>query len=162
MNYTYTPDNAISLAHPSTFRIAEPQDVLQIHRLLNEGFKEFTNQFNPSALKVTPSSIRDSLSAWRVLIQDGKLVGCVMAFQEELFFSFCYMTVAPDCRGLGLGQILVSELLVEASQRHLSLIKIVLREALTENVRFFTRHGFVKTISFHANTHYVYELRIEM
>lgn len=83
-----------------------------------------------------------------------------MACQEEDFFTFCYTTVDPGYQQRGIGNALVEALLAEGRKRQLETCKIVLREALTENVRFFTRLGFVKAESFKSTTHYVYELRL--
>ncbi|MGX9522745.1 GNAT family N-acetyltransferase [Vibrio mediterranei] len=160
MNSTYTQGNPVPGTVSATFRVAEANDVLEIHALLMRGFESYSNRFSPSALKLTPCCIRSSLSDWRVVLLNDKIAGCTMAYQEDDFFTFCYMTVNPDYRQIGLGKAFVAALLAEVRERQLETIKIVLREALTENTRFFTNQGFIRTVSFKSTTHYVYELRL--
>jgi N-acetylglutamate synthase-like GNAT family acetyltransferase len=142
------------------FRVAESNDVLHIHSILQRGFEGFTNRFIPSALKLTPANIESSLSNWRVLVCNDNVVGCAMAFQEEHYLTFCYMAITPEHRQIGLGSLFVSAIAAEAQERKLSLIKIVLREILIENIRFFTNRRFIKAECFQSTTHYVYELRL--
>lgn len=160
MNSTCTQGNPENGVASATFQIAEADDVLRLNAMLKRGFESYSNQFYPSALKLTPCFIQSSLSNWRVVVLNDKIAGCTMAFQEEDFFTFCYMTIDPDYRNIGLGKAFVAALLAEVHERGLDTIKIVLREALTENIRFFTNQGFVRTVSFKSTTHYVYELRL--
>ena len=82
-----------------------------------------------------------------------------MAYREEDFFTFCYMTIAPGYRQGGLGKAFVEELIAEARQHQAGSIKIALRESLTENIRFFTGLGFIKTVCFKSSSHYLYGKR---
>ncbi|WP_019222056.1 GNAT family N-acetyltransferase [Bartonella senegalensis] len=132
----------------------------KIYTLLRRGFERHLSNFSPSALKLTPQYIQSSLSTWRVCILNREIVGCTMAYEEEGFFTFCYMTIDYDYRQIGLGKEFVKAMVNEARKHQLGCIKIVLREALTENVQFFTNQGFIRTLPFKSNIHYIYELEL--
>ncbi|WP_336288185.1 hypothetical protein [Bartonella sp. CB60] len=64
-----------------------------------------------------------------------------MAFKEEYFFTFCYMTIDSNYRQIGLGKAFVTSHNTEVRKRELGCIKIVLREVLTENDLVFNQLG---------------------
>ena len=89
-----------------------------------------------------------------------RLVGCAMAYQEENYFTFCYMTIDQDYRPNGLGTKFVQELITEARQLKRGIIRIALRESLIENIKFVTRLDFVRTLKFTIHSYYICEMRI--
>ncbi len=110
VNSICTQNNSELWRFPVVFRGAVAGDMEGIHATLHLGFQEFSKLFAPSALKLTPSCIRASLSSWRVISVNNNLLGCAMAYREEDFFTFCYMTIAPGYRQAGLGKAFVEEL----------------------------------------------------
>ncbi|MEL0638556.1 GNAT family N-acetyltransferase [Marinomonas sp. TI.3.20] len=142
------------------FRPADFYDAEDIYYILNNSFARFSILFKPSALNVRKNDIHERISDWWVMSLNNKDIGCVKAYIEEDYFTFCYLAIREDYQRKGFGKKMVKFLMLEAQKKNINVIKIVLRDSLACNLRFFTELGFLKRIPFNSKGHHIYEIRI--
>ncbi|WP_345116804.1 hypothetical protein [Bartonella jaculi] len=89
----------------------------EIHALLRRGLEGHLNSFSPSALKINASLPPISIVCLTNETLNRRLIGCTMIFEKKRLLQ----PMGP-----------------KFANNQFGYIKIILREALTENIRFFT------------------------
>jgi predicted N-acetyltransferase YhbS len=111
-------------------------------RLLRAVYQPYRERFVPTALTQDVAAVASAPGSWLVAEADGEIVGCVKHWSEDGGHTFCFLAVAVTVRGQGIGSRLVDAVVSAASATGAGTILIALRLSLSENVRFFERHGF--------------------
>jgi len=117
-----------------TIRRARTADVAEIKHLVDT----YTGQ--RLLLAKDTVTLYEHVQEFRVAEWDGRVVGCgAMHVLWQDLGEIRTLAVAPECRGLRIGDRLLSELIQCA--RELGLSRLF---ALTFQTRFFGRHGFAE------------------
>ncbi|MCW2631941.1 MAG: Acetyltransferase [Pseudonocardia sp.] len=68
---------------------ARAEDVAEIIEVLSAAFAPFAEQLAPTALRQTPDTVAGELDRWLIARRDGQLVGCVMHYAEDGYYTLC-------------------------------------------------------------------------
>ncbi|MEO7287425.1 MAG: amino-acid N-acetyltransferase [Jatrophihabitantaceae bacterium] len=121
-------------ADPVLIRRARTADVPAIKSLIDT----YTGQ--RILLAKDTVTLYEDVQEFRVAEHAGRIVGCgAMHVLWQDLGEIRTLAIAPDCRGAKFGDLLLAELINGA--RELGLARLF---ALTFQVRFFSRHGFVE------------------
>ncbi|MBV1868983.1 MAG: GNAT family N-acetyltransferase [Marinosulfonomonas sp.] len=82
--------------------------------------------------------------AW-VAVEDDKIVGCVILNPGDGFLKLANLAVDPDCRGLGIGRLLIDFSQQEASDQGFSEMRLNTHAAMAENIQLYTHLGWRET-----------------
>ncbi|MCP4363585.1 MAG: argininosuccinate synthase [Chloroflexi bacterium] len=111
---------------------AHPTDIPGILELLNEHARR------GDVLPRTAVSIQETLPAWLVGVQDGRVVACVsLLFYTDVLAEVRSLAVHDDVKGQGWGHTIVKELITQARMHGVPTLF-----ALTRAVKFFQKVGF--------------------
>jgi predicted N-acetyltransferase YhbS len=141
-----------------TVEAARAEDVAEIIEVLSVVFAPFARQFAPTALRQTPDTVARELSRWLVAWRGGQVVGCVMHYAEEEYYTLCFLATRPEVRDQGLGSALVDATIRAARAVGCRQVRIVLRRSLHRNVSFFSKRGFRYFAPFTTDAHDLYQL----
>ncbi|MDY7231399.1 GNAT family N-acetyltransferase [Hyalangium ruber] len=79
-------------------------------------------------------------------LHGGQVLGtCALRREDADTFELCKMAVAPEARGLGLGDALMEEVLRFARERHARRVYLVSNTKLAPAIGLYRKHGFVTT-----------------
>jgi GNAT superfamily N-acetyltransferase len=82
--------------------------------------------------------------AW-VAVEHGELVGFVIFVPQQDYLLLENVAVLPVVQGRGLGSRLLALAEDQARRLHLCEIRLYTNEAMTENLAYYPRHGYVET-----------------
>lgn len=132
-------------------REARPADAAAIRAIVSETLAEFGFGVEPSGtdadLADVPASYQDRGGVFRVIVdEDDRIVGCGglyplasgVAELRKMYFR-------PEIRGLGLGRVLLEDLVAEARRREFTRIELETASNLTAAIALYQRAGFVET-----------------
>lgn len=108
----------------------------------------------PSALRETgPSVLAHLAQGGGAVVDDARVVACVLWSEKDGGLYFGRLAVASHCRNQGLAARLVHAAEAEARRRGLPRLHLGVRLALPGNRRLFARLGFTET-TLHAHHGY--------
>jgi putative acetyltransferase len=80
------------------------------------------------------------------VLQGGQVLGtCALRKESEETYELCKMAVAPDARGLGLGDALMREVIRFAQEKGARRVYLVSNTKLGPALRLYRKHGFETT-----------------
>jgi ribosomal protein S18 acetylase RimI-like enzyme len=82
--------------------------------------------------------------AW-VAVDRGEIVGLAILIARPGHLLLENVAVLPAAQGRGVGSRLLALAEDQARSLHLSEIRLYTNEAMTENLAYYTRHGYVET-----------------
>jgi ribosomal protein S18 acetylase RimI-like enzyme len=141
-----------------TVKAARVEDVAEIIDVLLAAFAPFAGQFAPTALRQTPDIVAGELPRWLVARRDGQVLGCVMHYAEDGYYTLCFLATRPEVRDQGLGSALVDAAIKAARAAGCCQVQIALRRSLHRNISFFSKRGFRYFAPFTTDTHDLYQL----
>ncbi len=80
-----------------------------------------------------------------VLLDEGRIVGILVLIPEKHEMLLDNVAVLPESQGRGYGRALIAFAEDAARARGLHAIRLYTNEAMTENIAFYRRLGFVET-----------------
>jgi predicted N-acetyltransferase YhbS len=137
---------------------ARAEDVAEIIEVLSAAFAPFAEQLAPTALRQTPDTVAGELDRWLIARRDGQLVGCVMHYAEDGYYTLCFLATRPEMRDQGLGSALVDATIRAARTVGCRQVRIALRRSLHRNLSFFSKRGFRYLAPFTTDAHDLYQL----
>ena len=137
-------------AATSQIRLATPDDVAAIARVLHQAFVESEALYTPEALAATtpPADlIRQRLAegpTW-VAVRDAAIVGTVSAVLKGEGLYVRSMAILPTQRGNGLGQLLLQEVEAFAHAHQTTRLFLSTTPFLARAIRLYEQFGFQRS-----------------
>ena len=130
-----SPHSLLPIPPPLRARKARPADAAAVHRLVSHYAAQGL------LLPRSEEEIREHISRFLVLEDDGRVIGCVAleTYGADLA-EVRSLALDPATRGRGLGARLVQFALAEAKRRRFARVF-----AVTHAPEFFRRQGFART-----------------
>ena len=127
-------------------RLAESGDVAALGAIAAAAYQKYIPRIGRAPAPVTADyaqAVRDG-QAWAA-VDDGRLVGFVILITRPGYLLLDNIAVLPAAQNRGIGARLMG--LAEDHARSLGLaeIRLYTNEAMTENLAYYARHGYVET-----------------
>ncbi|KAI0973584.1 acyl-CoA N-acyltransferase [Xylaria arbuscula] len=127
-------------------RIASQSDLTAVQEVVKDAYTPYV-----SSIGQKPGPLLDNyealIKAGRVTVVDieGAVRGILVLIPEKDTMLLDNVAVAASAQGLGLGRELIAH--AEQSARHAgySLIRLYTHEAMTRNIEYYSRIGYMKT-----------------
>lgn len=112
--------------------------------LLTEGFSGYfvPIQIPPAGLMMMVRQDSVDLNLSRIILNDNQPVGAAMIARRGWTSRLAAMSIIPDARGKGVGDVAVRQLLGEAKERGDQAMTLEVIEENTPGVRLYTKCGF--------------------
>lgn len=124
-------------------------DLAEIVALVHRAFGEYRRKLQPEsgALSESVDSLAERLTKNRLFLalKGGKLAGAVFAAVKGDAVYLDRLSVDPHARGLGIARRLIDAVEEHARESGAARVTLGVRLALTQNISFFERLGFVET-----------------
>jgi len=82
--------------------------------------------------------------AW-VAVDNGEVIGFAVLIAQPGYLLLDNIAVRPDAQGRGIGTRLLDLAEDHARSLHLGEVRLYANEAMTENLSYYPRHGYVET-----------------
>ena len=82
--------------------------------------------------------------AW-VAVEGGQVIGFAILIAQPGYLLLDNVAVRPDVQGRGIGTRLLDLAEDHARSLHLGEVRLYTNEAMTENLSYYPRHGYVET-----------------
>lgn len=129
-----------------TTRRARPDEAAALRALAARAYAPYTERLGRTAPPVDAdyAGAVAAGTAW-VAEADGVIAGYAILVDEGDHLLLDNVAVDPDGQGRGVGAVLLR--LAEDEARRLALpeIRLYTNEAMTENLRYYARHGYAET-----------------
>lgn len=129
-----------------TTRPAQPRDVGDITRLAHDAYRHYTARIGrpPAPMEADyAAAVRDG-TTW-IAESDGRMLGFVVLTDAEGHLLLENVAVDPLAQGRGVGGRLLALADDEARRRGYDEIRLYTNEAMTENLDYYPRKGYVET-----------------
>ena len=136
--------------HSCTVELASEiafKDYDAVHKLLTSAFAYMQNRIDPpsSMNRLDIEKLREKVQTEHLLValSEEKLVGCVFLKPAAQAWYLGKLAVDDKMRGQGIGRVLLEKAESVCFENSGHAIELEVRIELTENHRFFKKHGFV-------------------
>ena len=125
-------------------RFSDATRLEELHRFVQDAFRDLAIDPPSSALKETPADFAARLQSDTIFIASGvgQLIGSIFCTPQEDALYIGRLAVRPDRRRRGIAGTLVDAATTEAKRRGAKRITLGARIALPGNVALFRRRGF--------------------
>lgn len=132
--------------HMVSIRSAQPDDAEALTSLIAESFTQYIERIGttPAPMSTDYSALIDTGSVW-VAEDSGLVIGTIVLTPQDGHLLLDNLAVSPTARGLGLGVLLLDWAAQHARTLGLAELRLYTNEAMTENLTFYPRRGFVET-----------------
>jgi ribosomal protein S18 acetylase RimI-like enzyme len=129
-----------------TVRLAEPADVERLRQLAKSAFAPYVARIGkqPGPVSADYAGAVDRGEAW-VAEQAGAVVGLLVLVPQPDHLLLDIIAVDPAARGSGVGARLLALAEEQAASRGRPEIRLCTNVAMTENLAYYPRHGYVET-----------------
>jgi N-acetylglutamate synthase-like GNAT family acetyltransferase len=129
-----------------TIRPADPDDAGALSELARRAYARYVDRIGREPAPMTEDYL-SLVSAGRVWVaeQDDVLVGLLVLELKADHLLLDNVAVRPDCQGAGIGAQLLAFTDNFAREHDLAEVRLYTNEAMTENLAYYPRHGFVET-----------------
>jgi ribosomal protein S18 acetylase RimI-like enzyme len=130
---------------------SDPTDLAAVLKVLHAAFRAHEGRIDPpsAVYRETAETLTAKLATETLLVardEDGRVVGCIFYRQDSADEAYIgRLAVVPEQQRRGTASGLVEASIELARQAGLQRVGLNVRIELTENVRFFERHGFAIT-----------------
>jgi N-acetylglutamate synthase-like GNAT family acetyltransferase len=127
-------------------RRAVPADVPAIGRLVEEAYAKYVPRIGrkPAPMTVDYAAELAAARVWVVEL-DGHAVGTLVTKDVGDHLLLETVAVSPAAQGGGLGALLLRRAELDAAELGFDEVRLYTNEAMTENLTFYPRHGYVET-----------------
>lgn len=127
-------------------RLARPRDATAAARLAQDAYRPFVARIGrrPAPMDADYRHAVDAATMW-VIEDDERLVGFVVLIEHDDHLLVDNVAVAPGAQGRGVGARLLRFAEEEATRRGLRRVRLHTNEAMTENLAYYPRRGYVET-----------------
>ncbi len=130
--------------------------VVRYQEALREHFARLNRQWIEQYFQVEPADLASFADPHGTFIagggevffalHDGQVLGtCALRRESEDTYELCKMAVAPEARGLGLGDALMGAVLQFARERAAKKVYLVSNTRLSPAIGLYRKHGFATT-----------------
>ena len=127
-------------------RRAGPGDVAALRAIAAAAYEKYISRIGRAPAPMTADYARQVSDgqAWAA-VQDGQVVGFAILIAQPGYLLLENVAVLPAAQGRGVGARLLA--LAEEHARGLGLgeVRLYTNEAMTENIAYYTRHGYAET-----------------
>lgn len=130
----------------STVRPAVAEDVPELRAVASAAYEGYVPRMGRRPAPMTADygrAVRDG-QVW-VAVADDMLVGLVVLVPREGHLLLENIAVSPSAQGQGVGGRLLAFAEDHARRRGLSQVRLYTNEAMTENLAYYPRHGYIET-----------------
>ena len=127
-------------------RPARPEDAPSVTALVRAAYARWVPRLGREPAPMTeddPGLI--AAGAVSLLEEAGRLLGVLVLIPEPDALLIENVAVAPDAQGRGLGGLLLAEAERVARESGRRRVRLYTNAAMTENIDFYARRGFVET-----------------
>lgn len=134
------------LARMVTTRKARPDDAGAVTGVVHAAYVHYVARIGqqPAPMSADYASLIDAGTVW-VAERAGEIVGVLVLQSEPDHVLVENVAVSPDAQGAGIGTRLLGLAHREAVAAGLGEIRLYTNEAMTENLAYYPRRGFVET-----------------
>ncbi|HET6501859.1 MAG TPA: GNAT family N-acetyltransferase [Amycolatopsis sp.] len=127
-------------------RPARPDEGEALSALARSAYARYTERIGrePAPLREDYRTLAASGQVW-VAEQDGALVGLLVLKIESDHVLLDNVAVAPRAQNAGIGRRLLDFTDLQARHHGLGEVRLYTNEAMTENIDYYRRRGFVET-----------------
>lgn len=127
-------------------RPARPSDLGQLSELARKAYAHYVDRMGnePAPMTADYPSLVQNGEVW-VAEQDAVVVGLLALRMNSDHVLLDNVAVSPDAQGMGIGARLLDLTDDQARRRGLTEVRLYTNEAMTENIAYYPRHGFVET-----------------
>ena len=129
-----------------TVRPAEPGDVEALRTIAAKAYQHYVSRIGHAPAPMTadyPQAVR-CRQAW-VAVEGGEVIGFAILIAQPGHLLLDNIAVRPDAQGRGIGTRLLDLAEDHARSLHLGEVRLYTNEAMTENLTYYPRHGYVET-----------------
>jgi GNAT superfamily N-acetyltransferase len=129
-----------------TVRLADHDDVDVLRGIAAEAYQLYVARIGRSPAPMTADYAQAVRSGqtW-VAVQDGQVSGFVVLVAEPGYLLVENLAVRPAAQGRGIGSRLLARAEQHARRLGLSEIRLYTNEAMTENLAYYPRRGYIET-----------------
>ncbi len=129
-----------------TLRRAGAADAAAIRDLAEAAYQKYVPRIGrrPAPMDADYAALIDRANVW-VLIDGDQLVGSLVTYPEGDHLLLDAVAVAPDAQGRGFGSLLLRRAEDDAHESGLAEVRLYTNAAMTENLAYYPRHGYVET-----------------
>ncbi len=130
----------------TTIRRARPDDVSLLAELARVAYAPYVDRMGaePAPMSADYAALVAAREVW-VAERDGAVVGLLVLRLAADHLLLDNVAVSRDVRGTGLGGQLLAFACAHAREHGRTEIRLYTNEAMTENIAYYPRHGFVET-----------------
>jgi ribosomal protein S18 acetylase RimI-like enzyme len=127
-------------------RRARPYDAAALAGLARSAYAHYVDRIGsePAPMNADYMSLIDAGQIW-VAEQDAALVGLLVLKRAADHMLLDNVAVSPESQGHGVGARLLEFTDEHARAQGLAEVRLYTNEAMTENIGFYTRHGYRET-----------------
>jgi ribosomal protein S18 acetylase RimI-like enzyme len=127
-------------------RDAREVDVPAIEHLVLAAFSRYAERMTVAPAPVTADyATLVSAHGCAVAERDGRVVGVLVRWPHPDHVYVETLAVAPEAQGGGIGALLLATAEDEAAAAGLDAVRLHTNAAMTENLEWYPRHGYVRT-----------------
>jgi ribosomal protein S18 acetylase RimI-like enzyme len=129
-----------------TIRLAEPADVAAVRAIALAAYRRYVPRIGrePAPMAADYAAVIRGGLAW-VAIEDGMVAGFVVLIAQPDHLLLENVAVLPSAQGRGIGARLLALAEDQARRHDLGEIRLYTNQAMTENLAYYTRHGYTET-----------------
>ncbi|BBY66457.1 GNAT family N-acetyltransferase [Mycolicibacterium helvum] len=133
------------MSEPS-LRRATAADTAAIVALVEGAYEKYTARIGrrPAPMDADYAALIEDANVW-VLTCDDRLVGSLVTYTQGSHLLLDSVAVAPDTQGRGYGALLLHRAEDDAHDAGVIEVRLYTNAAMTENLTFYPRHGYVET-----------------
>jgi N-acetylglutamate synthase-like GNAT family acetyltransferase len=130
----------------ASIRRATTADLTDIRRLMIDAFTKYIDRIGrpPAPMTADYAAALEHSRVW-VLESGDAIVGALVTEDRADHLLLETIAIAPGAQGKGDGRLLLDRAERDAAELGLSEVRLYTNEAMTENLRFYPRHGYRET-----------------
>ena len=129
-----------------TLRVADSADIAGLGMIAAAAYEPYVARMDQLPAPMTADYAQAVRNGWAwVAVGRGEPVGFVILVAQPGYLLLENVAVLPAAQGGGIGTRLLALAEEQARSLHLSEIRLYTNEAMTENLAYYPRHGYVET-----------------
>ncbi|TCC64397.1 N-acetyltransferase [Kribbella pittospori] len=125
-------------------RPATAEDADAVTTIVTTAFEGYIPRMGVAPIPMV-MDYRAAIAAGKVWVTGEPIAGLVLLEDEPDSLLLDVLAVSPDAQGRGIGAALLAFTEVEARARGFDRITLYTNAAMTENIAYYPRHGYVET-----------------
>jgi ribosomal protein S18 acetylase RimI-like enzyme len=129
-----------------TLRPAGPGDVDALRSIAVAAYQHYVPRIGQAPAPVTADyeQAARSQQAW-VAVEGGEVLGFAILITQPGYLLLDNVAVRPDAQSRGIGTRLLDLAEDHARSLHLGEVRLYTNEAMTDNLSYYSRHGYAET-----------------